>query len=301
MEEEGRARWSRFGPSDRKGALNFIDAEKVIGAAALISIGKVIALNLPLHEPEPSPVGRPKLQRTTRQHNFLRSAGDGVFAVVNDDVVEFALQGSSHWDAFAHCGAIYGASPEVFYGGRGIDETDAQTGAHGLGIEAFAGGVVTRGVLLDVVALCGGGELFLPDDFIITRDVIELCLDSQELTLERGDAVLIYTGFMRRLARNDLGHPNQVAGIDGSSLGIWNEREVAALISDNTAVEAWPVDFSIHIGALRNLGIPLGELWALDELAQYCREAARYEFFLTSAPLNLEGAYGSPANALAIF
>jgi hypothetical protein len=48
------------------------------------------------------------------------------------------------------------------------------------------------------------------------------------------------------------------------------------------------------------LGIPIGELWALDKLAADCADDGQYEFLFTSAPLNKLGGIGSPPNALAI-
>ena len=65
-------------------------------------------------------------------------------------------------------------------------------------------------------------------------------------------------------------------------------------------IEPTPTDYSIHIGAMRNCGIVLGELWSLEELARRCYELQRYEFLLISIPLNIAGAFGSPANAIAI-
>jgi hypothetical protein len=46
--------------------------------------------------------------------------------------------------------------------------------------------------------------------------------------------------------------------------------------------------------------MPLGELWQLGALAEDCAADGVYEMFLTSAPMNLPGASGTPANALAI-
>ena len=62
---------------------------------------------------------------------------------------------------------------------------------------------------------------------------------------------------------------------------------------------------SSHSGMLHRILIPLlgltiGELWALDELAAACRRRGRYDVFITAQPLNLLGGVGSPANALAI-
>jgi hypothetical protein len=48
------------------------------------------------------------------------------------------------------------------------------------------------------------------------------------------------------------------------------------------------------------LGLTLGELWQLDELADVCAAEGRYSFMLSAPPLNLRGGVGSPANAYAV-
>ena len=48
------------------------------------------------------------------------------------------------------------------------------------------------------------------------------------------------------------------------------------------------------------LGIPLGELWDLDALADDCAADRTYDAFLTSAPLNMPAGVGTPPNAIAI-
>ncbi len=59
-------------------------------------------------------------------------------------------------------------------------------------------------------------------------------------------------------------------------------------------------EYILHLPLLARLGIPIGELWLVDRLAAECRAAGRFEFFVTSAPMNLAGGVSSPANALAI-
>lgn len=56
----------------------------------------------------------------------------------------------------------------------------------------------------------------------------------------------------------------------------------------------------IHRPLIALLGMALGELWALDELAADCAGDQRYEFLLVVSPLNLVGGAGSPCNAIAI-
>jgi hypothetical protein len=56
----------------------------------------------------------------------------------------------------------------------------------------------------------------------------------------------------------------------------------------------------LHWPLIALLGMHLGELWRLDELADECAADGRYEFMLVAKPLNLLGGFGSPANAVAI-
>jgi hypothetical protein len=56
----------------------------------------------------------------------------------------------------------------------------------------------------------------------------------------------------------------------------------------------------MHPDLIALMGMCLGEMWKLDELAADCAEDRSYEFFLTAKPLNLVGGVGSPPNALAI-
>ena len=80
------------GDNDRRGALRHIGAEQVVRAVATVIDGIVVPLNLPIttHSPHrPAPVHR------MLEHQALRLMGDGRYAVVNDDALDFALQGST--------------------------------------------------------------------------------------------------------------------------------------------------------------------------------------------------------------
>lgn len=105
---------------------------------------------------------------------------------------------------------------------------------------------------------------------------------------------------------------HDACGIEGSkemARWLWN-KHFSAVAKDNVAVEAMPpmigsevqplTDLVLHQWCLSLFGLPLGELWYLKSLSEYCRVKERYTFFLTSAPLNVPGAIGSPSNALAI-
>jgi kynurenine formamidase len=51
---------------------------------------------------------------------------------------------------------------------------------------------------------------------------------------------------------------------------------------------------------IRDMGMTLGEILDLDELAEDCASDGVYEFFTTAPPIKFTNAVGSPINPLAI-
>ena len=107
-------------------------------------------------------------------------------------------------------------------------------------------------------------------------------------------------------------------GFEYHQLDVESE-EIDEILERRLAVEADPViesDFRTpgetppekgvdHSGMLHRplialLGMAMGELWKLDELAAECANDGVYDFLLTCKPLNILGAVGSPPNAIAI-
>ena len=84
------------------------------------------------------------------------------------------------------------------------------------------------------------------------------------------------------------------------------EKEISAIAADNIGVERTPNEIEpktvspLHGNILRDLGVYIGEIWWLEELAEDCAKDGVYEFFIASQPLNIPGAVGSPINPIAI-
>lgn len=57
----------------------------------------------------------------------------------------------------------------------------------------------------------------------------------------------------------------------------------------------------LHSYLVSMMGMPIGELWDLKALSEYCAMVKKYSFLLTSIPLNVPGSIASPPNAIAIF
>ena len=56
----------------------------------------------------------------------------------------------------------------------------------------------------------------------------------------------------------------------------------------------------LHQVLIPNMGMLVGEIFALDELAEDCARDRIYEFLFVAPPLPFTGAVGSPVNPLAI-
>ncbi len=249
--------------------------------------------------------------------------------VWNDDMVTLFLQYSTQWDSLAHAGAEFdadgdGTEEAVYYNGyrAGVDlvgpTVDAAGDggrhlcfAHHLGLEHMAfHGVQGRGVLIDLAHHLGH------DWRGVDRKTLEEVMAADDVVVEPGDMVLLHTGFATKILEWDHNpDPKQLFRTctyldarDESLLQWITESQIAALVADNYAVEGLvgrDHDESrhsllpIHHLCLFKLGVPLGELWYLHELATWLREHERSRFLLTAPPLRLPGVVGSPVTPIA--
>jgi len=246
-----------------------------------------------------------------------------------DDVVTLSLQYSTQWDSLAHVGAEFdadgdGVEEAVYYNGyrAGTDLVGPSDDAAGdglghrcfakhLGLEHMAfHGVQGRGVLVDL-------EHHLGRDFRGVRlDTLQEIMAADGVVVEPGDMLLLHTGFATRVLEWDR-NPDPVEifqtcswldARDDALLEWIADSQISALVADNYAVEGLlgkdrhPERHSflpIHHLCLFKLGVPLGEMWYLSELAAWLRAHDRSRFLLTAPPLRLPGIVGSPLTPIA--
>jgi kynurenine formamidase len=82
-------------------------------------------------------------------------------------------------------------------------------------------------------------------------------------------------------------------------------RQLAAVATDTWGMEVQPNEIPdtyqpLHQVFIPNMGLTIGEIFDLDELAADCAADGVYEFFFVAPPLPITGAVGSPINPLAI-
>jgi kynurenine formamidase len=303
----GVRNWGRWGPDDEIGTLNYITPESIAGACRLVTRGAVFALGIPLGRHGPQSGTR---QRFNPIHTMFRDGGDrprDAAEVVemqgyggSDDWIVMPLQCVTQWDSLAH----------VFYEGKMYNGADAalvtSSGAARNGIAKTSDRIAGRGVLLDVAR--HKGMPALAPGYAITVDDLEATAAARGVSVGRGDILLIRTGHMSRyLARGDWRHfdLDDSPGVSVHTAAWMHARQIAAVASDNYAVEVRPSELPpfrspFHICAIPNMGLTLGEIFFLEELAADCAADGRYEFLLVAPPLPVTGGVGTPINPYAL-
>ncbi|MGO9602834.1 MAG: cyclase family protein [Candidatus Binataceae bacterium] len=296
------AAWGVFGDEDEVGTINLLSPARVLAAAQSIRSGKVFALNLPINIPDPPLFTRGK-------HSHTIKIFPNANYVLDDYLDNFYPQASSQWDALCHVKhpvlGAYNGIPDNQITGRGGTR---------LGIDNLARrGIAGRGVLADVARYYDrtGKKINFTKPESIPLEDLEATLAAEKVTLRTGDILLIRIGWTKFYlsasaeVKAELAHETVVPGIEGTARvarWIW-DNHLAAVASDSPALEALPKsegeDF-LHFHMLSFFGMPIGEMWNLEGLADDCAADSRYDFFLTSAPLNVPGGVGSPPNAVAI-
>jgi len=178
-------------------------------------------------------------------------------------------------------------------------------------------GIVGRGVLLDwaLYAADNGIDTQSPfDSFEITLSQLKQVASKQGVTFRSGDILFIRTGWLKAYLnlneREQTALPHRTArtscGVEASEeMMRWHwENQFSAVASDTVAYEAWPsrrpAGVTLHEVFLSGWGMPIGESFDLETLAEQCKEKGQWSFFLTSVPLDIPGGVASPPNAIAI-
>ena len=300
--------WGRWGEDDVLGTLNFIDDAQRVEAAALVRTGRVVSLSQRFDTDGPQKGWR---RRTNPVHTMTDTGVDaergnqgfphGIGGA--DDVIAMPLQCSTQWDGLGHIFDHGNA-----WNGRRAGDVVTSEGDLVTGIEHAASAIVSRGVLLDVGRRLRPETGELDDGYAITVADLEATAAAHGVEVRRGDIVVVRTGQFARTRREGWGDyaGGPAPGLSLTTAGWLHRTEIAAVATDTWGFEVRPNEFDalafqpLHQVVIPNMGLTIGEMWNLDELADACAALGRYEFLLSAPPLPITGAVGSPINPVAI-
>jgi len=291
--EKGRGWGWIWGAEDEIGALNSITPASVLATLKLVKKGKISDLGVMVdrrsfrwagHAPtEITSYRTPHGERISnddvpgsndpRWHSTLVFTGDNI---------------GTHLDGLGHI--TVGTAPDThWYNGFREQQHRGDFGIAKGGADKYPP-IVARGVLVDVAA-CKQVEA-LPGHYAITPQDIGQTLAWEKVELRAGDVVLVRTGTGRFWGETGADHEtlacHDTAGISLESAHWLIEQFGPILIgSDTSTVEVMPYrGESVHVYALVEQGVPLGELHWLEELS---RERI-YEFAYFTATNKIKGA-----------
>lgn len=278
--------WGRWGADDELGTLNLITDEVRAHAATEVRSGRWVSLALPI---TPNPMISSPFAPTTVDVSPVQQmmSYTGVGVAADQVLVTNHHTKSTHLDALAH----WSHGGEV-YPGRPRPEVVTPAGVTHGSTSAFAAGIVTRGVLLDLAV---DGPLV--SGHAVTSDDFEQAERRQGVEVGSGDALVVRTGWDQ----------TQIPGTPGISLDAvrWMHARGVAIIATDRGDAFPPLDPSgpspLHGVALGRMAMPLIDSAQLADLAALCAELGRYSFLLSIAPPRIHGLTGIPVNPIALF
>lgn len=301
--------WNRWGADDEIGTLNFTQPADIVDAAKLVQKGKVISLAVAFDNngPQGGKTNYPAIGRFNPIHVMLRAGTDAYSGVLDhrkirgaDDLVIMPMQCGTQWDGLGH----------IFYGDKMWNGYDCRTvtsfGAQKCGIEKTKDKMVGRGVLLDIPKMLG--MEYLPDGFNVTNDLLDKAEKHFGVEVRRGDFLLVRTGQIQWMLNNhtwDGYSGGDAPGLAFETLDWLHKKQVAGIVTDTWGAEVRPNNCDDaaqpwHWIAIPIMGLTVGEIFDLGELAEDCAADKRYEFMFVAPALPVTGAVGSPVNPLAI-
>lgn len=288
--------WGRWGSDDQRGTINLVTPAVTAAAASLVREGRSVSLALPIGPTRASvPSGF--------EHEMSVSAAS------SGDTLHMRFHGWSmtHLDSLCH---MFTGPGGQLYNGAPSSMVDAE-GAHAGSVDAFASGIVTRGVLYDVPRFRDVPHV--PLDAPVHGWELQDIAAATGITPRAGDAVVIRSGageFYRATPQFGWGMAGQMPGVHASAVEFLYETDAALVVWDllesggtglPSRLRADGEAIPMHEICIPFMGMPLVDNADLEALAETCSELGRWEFLLTVAPLPVVGGTGSPVNPLAVF
>ncbi|RYP13923.1 hypothetical protein DL767_010515 [Monosporascus sp. MG133] len=320
--------WGFFdkdGKKDVHGCLNLLTPEVVKEAYKEARDGVSFSLNYPMDFMRMYSPRQPTEHKVITWREDLKMGN----ALVLDDAVSFNTQSSTQWDSLLHFGH---QATDCFYHGTKVTKEQLMQDSRAYDPEKTLptldhwhdrGGLVGRGILLDyrAYAQAKGIEYTPFSRHVITTADLEAVAAHQGTEFRQGDILFVRSGFDEDLALLDGEQQNEkmaqggwgaigIEGTEAAAKWFWN-KHFSAVAGDMLGFEVYPpvnsegkpdpgAHLVLHQWFLAMFGLPIGEHFKLDELAEYCAKVGRYSFLLTSVPMNVPGLIGSPPNALAL-
>jgi len=225
--------------------------------------------------------------------SLSRQHGDTIKACFSsaNDIFTMGGHTGTHIDALGHVsddGKIYG----------GLDAHEIQHVTHGLSVHDVCAltPIMARGRLLDVARF--KGKEFLEESYPVTAADLKGTAESQGTKIEKGDVVLVRTGWTRVFddhARYGA-HQESPPGVTLDGAQWLLDQGMRATGNDTGVYELRVEGLPVHRLLLKQHGVPIMENMNLESVAT----DQVYTFLFLAIPMRIVGGTGSPIRPLAV-
>jgi kynurenine formamidase len=282
--------WGRWGDRDERGAVNLITDEVRARGAAEARTGVTVSI---ARLTTPFPLTGGPMAPTGTSHTAVQTimmfTGHGAPAAAEVMIITTHHPEVTHLDALGHW--IEGGR---VYPGVDVAESSGPTGVRHGAAEVYGGGILTRGVLLDLAP----GDRLDPAHPVTGAD-FDAAAARAGVEVLPGDALVVRGGW----DRVEDGH-EATPGLTLDAVRWMHEHGIAVYAGDiGDAHPPLPGEEpgALHRIALGRLAIPLIDGADPGELAATCTRLGRWTFqFVVAAP-RIAGTTGLPVNPLAVF
>lgn len=287
-EEYGYQHSAEFGPGDTLGSANYLTDEAVVAASKLVSTGRTYALGI---------VSSGQVPVWGQREYAIEVAGLTLpgtdKATAHDDRLISHLGIGTQIDGLGHVGI--GGN---FYNGLQAVDFAAPDGLTQLGADNIPP-IVTRGVLLDIAKHLGKARLD-PSE-VISAEILKQAARSQGITINKGDVVLLHTGWMSIMGVDAEKFIQQQPGIDLEAATYLAESGVVAIGSDTAGLEVHPSLLDSHPAPVHGLLLANYGTYILENIvtAELAADQA-YQFMFVLGQPRLAGSVQAIINPIAI-
>jgi len=281
---------SRYGKDDTIGAANNLSAAGVLEAVKLVKTGKTYSLGVTTGPDTPA-YGTRNFQIFTEALTIGAPLGTNQ-ATGNDDFLATWLGVGSQIDGLGHLGI-----DSVYYNGHKDSEFLRPHGLLLLSTDKIPP-IVTRGVLLDFVALKGGN---LAPGAAVNRPEIEAAVAKQGTPIRKGDVVLLHTGWLAAMEKDKKAFLEKEPGLGKNGASYLASLGVVAVGADSWAVEAIPPEDPNEAFPVHQILLPRNGVYILENMNVGALAADKaYEFLFVLGQPKFAGAVQAIINPIAI-
>ncbi len=289
------------------GALSIFDDAQRLRAFRLAKTGRVYDLDGGRFMGMPLWHGHPPLTVLGyRSPMGITAAGDSgalypgktntIKYAFNSDLIMSTVHTGAHIDALSH--VTVGEDHHWFNGFNAKHDLGDHGPLHA--DAATIPPIITRGVLVDAAAAQGVEALGRGE--AVSKAVVQRALERQNISVQKGDVVLVRTGQMRYWPDAKAMECADGAGVNlEAARYLVDECGAVAIGADTASMEQKPSDHPdvpepVHVFMLIDRGAHILEWIFLEELAR----DNIYEFLFIALPLKISGATGSMLRPVAI-